>query len=319
MRQGNPNLPPGQGNAGDVNIEVDDAVTIDGIGFFRDPNGLLFPRASQIATGLDIGTIGSAGNINIKADFLSLTNGGTLNSSTSGIGDTGIIDIDVEKAIIIDGDNRENLNGIFNTIEAGGIGNSQNINISADTLSLSNGGQIQTLVRQGNPNLPPGQGNAGDVNIEVDDAVTIDGIGFFRDPNGLLFPIASQIATSLDVGTTGSAGNINLKTDSLFLTNGGRFSSEVSLNSKGKAGDININVEDAVKIDGIGNFNINGQTGGLISEITSILGLNAEGNAGNINLKANSFSLTNGGRFSKRVFFEEERYPYLRYWRYGNH
>ena len=99
---------------------------------------------------------------------------------TSGIGDTGIIDIDVTGAITIDGGNQGLLSTIFNTVEAGGVGNSQNVNISADTLSLTNGGQIQTLVRQGFANLPPGQGNAGDVNIEVDDAVTIDGIGFLE-------------------------------------------------------------------------------------------------------------------------------------------
>ena len=241
---------------------------------------------SVIGNILGLNSIGSIGNISIKADSFSLTNGGSLISSTLGIGDTGIIDINVEGAITIDGGNQETLSTIFNTVEAGGIGNSQNINISANTLSLTNGGQIQTVVNREFDNLPPGQGNAGDVNIEVLDAVIIDGIGFSADNNGSIVPIASQIRTNLDVGSKGKAGNINLKAGSFSLTNGGILSSSTA--GIGDTGIIDINVEGAISI---GNSNQRNA-----STIFNTVEAGGIGNSQNVNISANTLSLTNGSQ-----------------------
>ncbi len=245
---------------------------------------------SGIVTSVSPNTTGSAGNITLKADSLSLTNGGILTSSTFGTGDTGIIDITVDGDMKIDGGNQGILSAVFNTIEEGGVGNGKEVNITANTLSITNGGQIQTLVSRAFNNLPAGKGTAGDVNIDVSGAMNIEGIGYYIGENGIIIPSSSQIATGLDVGTTGSAGNITLKASSFSINNGGQLSSTTL--GQGDAGDISVEVQGSVIVAGFAITPVNGVNFGTFSGISSNVGINlAMGNGGDVAIKAQSLTI----------------------------
>jgi filamentous hemagglutinin family protein len=249
----------GQGDAGNIIINARDTVTLDGTSSDNEVSSAILSR-------LGTGAVGKAGNIEITTGNLSLTNGAALSSSTSGQGDAGNIIINARDTVTLDGisSDGEVSGAIFSTVERGAVGNGGEIKIETVSLNLKGGGQIQTIVRQADPenNLPAGKGDAGNIIINARDAVTLDG-----NPSDGEF--SSAIFSSLDTGAEGKAGNIEITTGNLSLTNGGVISS--SIFGKGDGGDITINFKDTLKLRG----------GGLISARAD-----GEANAGNININS---------------------------------
>ncbi|MEH1909460.1 beta strand repeat-containing protein [Nostoc sp.] len=115
--------------------------------------------------------------------------------------------------------------------------------------------------------------------------ITFDGIG----GSGLS-------SSAFTEAFNGNAGNIQIETGSLFLTNGGTISSSL-IEGKGNAGNITINAGDTVKIDGV----VKGGTSGLdkiaISNLSSSL-VSGEGKGGDIEITTGSLSVTNGAFIS---------------------
>jgi large exoprotein involved in heme utilization and adhesion len=85
----------GQGNAGNIILDVANTTTFDG---FSANTGL--PSAANTFA---IDGNGNAGNIQLKTGSLFLTNGGLINTSASGTGNSGKITIDARDRISIDG------------------------------------------------------------------------------------------------------------------------------------------------------------------------------------------------------------------------
>ena len=83
IRRASDTLPGGLGNSGNVNINVRDAVTIAG----ANSSG----NSSAIFGEVEDGAIGNGGNIRIKAEMLSLSNGAQVVTSTSGQGNAGSV------------------------------------------------------------------------------------------------------------------------------------------------------------------------------------------------------------------------------------
>jgi hypothetical protein len=83
---------------------------------------------------------GNAGNVQISAETLCLTNGTQLFAITFEQGDAGNVIIDARVSVFFDtGD-------AFSTVEEGGVGSGGNIQISADSLSLTNGAILRTVI-----------------------------------------------------------------------------------------------------------------------------------------------------------------------------
>jgi filamentous hemagglutinin family protein len=153
---------------------------------------------------------------------------------------------------------------VENDVDA--IGNSGNILIRSDTLALTAGSQISASVF--------GQGKAGDVDIVVRDRVSIDGF----DQEGFSSGIFSTVETS---EARGNSGTIRLSANSLDVTNNGTF--DTSMNGRGRAGSIIINVKNRAFFDNSG-------------DIFSTLGEEAVGRGGNIILTVGDLSLLRGGQ-----------------------
>ncbi|MBN3897740.1 MAG: filamentous hemagglutinin N-terminal domain-containing protein [Nostoc sp. NOS(2021)] len=274
----------GQGNAGNITVEAADNVKLDGVfidaGKF-DLNNLDYDVYSGLESNLNIGGVGKGGNIQVTTGSLSVTNGAEISSTTAGVGNAGNITINARDNVTFSGFGGRIKFG--STVSSFGsnnaIGNGGDIRISASNLLLKDGGQLNAS--------NGGQGNGGNIFLDVGNTITVDGIG----GNGL-----PSIANTL--AYNGNAGNIQIETGSLFLTNGGTISSTHS-QGKGNGGNIIINALDTVRIDGVvkGVTVGNGQIIDVKSGLSSSL-LSGEGKGGDIKITTGSLSVSNGASIS---------------------
>ena len=258
-----------ESQAGDITLNTE-AVSIGGTG-------------SGVFNNVQQGGIGNAGNITITTNSLSLTNGAQVDASTFSEGNAGNITITASEEVSIDGVGTNNLSsGIFSNLQQGGIGNAGNIELTTANLSISNGGAINSITG--------GQGNAGNITINAFEEVSIDGVGTNNFSSGIF---------SNNQEGVGNAGNIELTTANLALTNGSSISS--STFGQGNAGSIKIEASDTVSISG---FILREDSSEVISAIGTVVGLIPEEQAtevrqgGDIDIRARNLALDNSGSIS---------------------
>jgi len=262
----------GQGDAGMIAIDVRGSVSFEGLDSEGFPGGAF--------STVDPGAVGNSGGIDIKAGSLSLSDGAGLITSTSGQGDAGMIAIDVRGSVSFEGLDSEGFpGGAFSTVDPGAVGNSGGIDIKAGSLALSDGARLVTSTS--------GQGDAGRIAIDVRGPVSFEGLDNEGFPGGAFSTVGS--------GAVGSSGGIDIKADSLALSDGAqlqtlvRAASDTLPNGIGNAEDINIAVRDTVSFsNGSGAF-------------SSVLSPEAVSDGGNINIITKSISLNNGGQLASSM------------------
>jgi filamentous hemagglutinin family protein len=265
----------GRGNAGNVNINARDTVSLDDIVVFNivGPTG-----------------VGNAGNINITSGSLALVRGAQVGSYTAGQGDAGSVNITTRDAVLVDGISNGFKSLVVSAVQSTGVGNAGSINITSGSFTLSGGAQlVSRTIGQGDAGnitivtgslsvtsgaqldaLTYGQGKAGNVSIMVRDAAVFDGVG----------DVPSSILTGVVENAVGDGGDLSITAGSLSVTNGATLSA-ITL-GEGSAGNIDITVRDAVLLED----DTNGGTG-----IFTTVGQTGVGKGGNINLRAGSLSL----------------------------
>jgi filamentous hemagglutinin family protein len=205
---------------------------------------------------------GNAGNINISGRSLLLSRSEIL-TITNGNGNSGNLIFNVKDTIEFD--RNSSIGSSVNLPES--VGNGGTITINTGTLSLRDNTAIfaDTL----------GQGNAGNIFINTRGPVALDDsiiVAYVGDNTG-----------------RGNAGDINITAQSLSLTTGAQLSA--STRSRGNAGNVRINVEEDVRLDGTT------QDGESPSSIfSSVSRSKAIGNGGDIEIMAKTLTLSNGGR-----------------------
>ncbi|MEH1869305.1 MAG: filamentous hemagglutinin N-terminal domain-containing protein [Nostoc sp.] len=263
-----------KGNGGNITINARDTVKIDGV-VKGGTSGLDKIAISNLSSSLVSGE-GKGGDIEITTGSLSVTNGAFISGATNGQGNGGNITVNAGDTVTLDGGE----NGLFASVGTSAannsVGNAGDIRINARELFLKNGGGLAAF--------SSGQGNGGNIFIDTRNAVIIDGISGKK---------ATGISSSLFAGGVGKGGDIQIKTNSLRLSNGGLLAA--SSLGKGNAGDIIINADDAIGIDGVGS---NGSSSGVFTTLEG----EAEGRGGNINLTTGSLFLTNGGIVNASTF-----------------
>jgi large exoprotein involved in heme utilization and adhesion len=160
---------------------------------------------------------------------------------------------------------------ISNAVLSDAIGNAGSINITTGTLDLTEAGQIFIGVI--------GKGNAGSINI-LADTVSFDGEG--KDSNAF----SSGLIGEVQIGAIGAIGDINLTARLFSITNGAVIQS--SLFGDGSIGKVNINIRDAVLIDGVGPDTF---SSGIYNRVEQ----DSRGQVDSINLTAKSLTISNGG------------------------
>jgi filamentous hemagglutinin family protein len=275
----------GKGDAGEIKIEVQDDILINGTNSDDFPSSIR-SRANKTANG-------NGGNIYINARELSIFADAEVNSSTLGKGNAGNININSKDRIVLsNGD-------IFSNVEEEATGNGGNIQISTDSLELNEGSEL-TADSFGN-------GRAGDIVLSLGDLSIIDGGGISASTTGqgdagdIVINVRnltllsgqssdkafSSIASIVTSGAVGNGGNLNLSTGQLSATD--RAIITTATGGIGNAGELSIIVRDSALFDA-------GKENGSNSLISTSVLPGGSGNAGSLKLLAGSLTITNGAK-----------------------
>jgi filamentous hemagglutinin family protein len=233
-----------RGNTGDVVINARESVAIDGE-LDRNRSHIFNLVAGPSA-------VGNAGAIEINTRRLSLTNGGSLNTTTYGRGNAGDINIQASESIILDGiSSNGNGSDLLSRVRGRGQGNAGNISVTTPFFSMTNGARVF--------NRTEGEGDAGNLSIVAED-IQLSG---------------SEIGSSVEASAKGRGGRIELTADRLSLANLSRITANSA--GQGDAGQIFIQASDEVSLSN--------------STISTAVTGQGQGLGGSLNLEADSVSL----------------------------
>nr|MDJ0675230.1 filamentous hemagglutinin N-terminal domain-containing protein [Calothrix sp. MO_167.B42] len=309
----------GEGVAGDINfkgrsLSLNDSIigsTIAGKGnggkiSLTVDDSITLANSSSILSGVSGEGEGVAGDINIKGRSLSLTERSFVDASSFSKGNAGQISLTIDDSI-----NLASRSVISTSLFSGGEGTAGDINIRGRSLSLTENSSIFSS--------SSGKGDAGTISLTIDDSINLAN--------------SSNIASTINAGGEGTAGDINIRGRSLTLTQGSQIATSVvsARNGRsagiGKAGNIVIDMTDVVNISGIGETGFSSgllasaETGTTATEsqaagdITVTTGdfrvadgaiveaaTANSGDGGKITINARNFTATNGGRIVTSTF-----------------
>lgn len=241
-----------QGNAGKITINAVDSISFD---------------ASSVFSSVSQTGIGKGGGIEINTPNLALSNDAVIVASTFGKGNAGNITIDASD-ILIDG----TYSGIGSEVSGANQVSGGEVFVTTDNLTVTNGGVLSASTF--------GQGNGGKITVTASDTIAIDGKG----NDGFASGIGSEVSQT----AVGNAGDTEINTNNLIISNGGVVTA--STFGTGDAGTIKINAND-ISIYGKADD-------GSVSGIGSRVAANAQGNAGGIEITTDELSIDNGGQIS---------------------
>ncbi|MEH2317039.1 two-partner secretion domain-containing protein [Nostoc sp.] len=281
---GNVQLNGGQLLASGGNVELGGMADTGTVGLSINGSylDLSFPDGVErsdvsLSNGTDVNVLaGGGGSIAINARSLDMT--GENTQLQSGIGSklgsvdsrAGDIEINATEAINLNG------SGISNTVQSTAVGNSGDINIMTGSLYVRNGGVLNTETS--------GQGDAGNINIVARDTVSFDGATSFNRH--------SKASSAVRPTGEGKGGNINIRTGSLSVMNGGRLVA-TNYGGRGDAGRVDIVARDTVVFDqGLSN---------LVTGAFSNVLPNGVGNGADIKITTGSLDLKNGAVLNART------------------
>ena len=251
---------PSIGVSGNISIQADDSLDIDGIS--------VTGYTSAVLSSIQPLNSGQGGNITIDTGRLRLTNGGTISTDVSGFGMAGNIDIratdiSVSNPVIDIFSNA--ISGVTVAVGENAVGQGGNITLSADRLRVFDGGQITSSTA--------GQGNAGSISLTVGN-LNVEGISHpLSDGRRVPSTIAASSTSAFN------AGSANITADRLQVNDHAVIS--VSGAGRGGSGDLSIQAR-TIELD---------RQAGLEAEV-------AGGDRGNITLNADFLSLRRGSRIT---------------------
>ncbi|MEI2583454.1 filamentous hemagglutinin N-terminal domain-containing protein [Scytonema sp. PRP1] len=266
----------GTGNSGNLIIEARDQVAlVQGSDMFSE---VICACERQ---GGGVGGNGNGGDIRITTGSLLLDIGANLRADTEARGNAGNIIINARDSVTFKSDLKGFIGGAYTQVEPEAVGIGGDITINTGTLSVSAYHEINTRTQ--------GQGEAGNIFINAD-AISLTG------SEARIISAASQDQRL--PGTFGNGGDINIKTNSLLVTDGAKISADSEI-SRAIAGDININAsrltlnQGTIKSESVsdadgGNINLNTDRFLLLrnnSQISTNAGTaQLGGNGGNITI-----------------------------------
>ncbi|MCX7596810.1 MAG: filamentous hemagglutinin N-terminal domain-containing protein, partial [Fischerella sp.] len=256
----------GEGEAGDINIDVRDGVNVAGVENIREFNN---DFSTDITTAVFEGGKGDGGDINIKARYLTLSDTARIDPMVYGEGNAGSAFIETKDFVSL------SRAAIYSSVSFNGIGDGGNIKIKTGTLSLIGNKTFpnETFLSVNTFN----QGNTGSVFIKADAVYISKG---------------ASIESNVYENAVGDSRDINITTGLLSLTDG----AQISANSQGNGAAGNIKVfansieldnKSTIRADTIGRQgNINLHSGNLVLRRNSKITTNATGTAtgGNITI-----------------------------------
>ena len=267
----------GEGDAGNVEIDVAGTVRIDGVNLLRGGKDI-----SSISSGIGPGGEGQGGSVKVAANNLEVTNGGSISTSVGGvegspisIGDAGSIEIIVADTVLVDGVNpfaTRSASGISSGIQESGRGQGGSISIATTYLDVTNGGQINTSIF--------GVGDAGEVSITAAETVRLSGYNRLIGGEDI-FP--SLLSSEIEEGGRGEGGNVAIAAKNLEVVDEAAISAASV--GEGSAGRIDLDIDERI----------------LVEKEGYIVTLSSSDSGGQITASANSLVLRNNSDISTSV------------------
>lgn len=246
--------------SGDIMINALDAVRVD--------DSLISGEVTQ-------NSVGNLGNITINTGTFSAIRGGQISSQTRSQGNAGNITISARETVTFAGQNNTpTFSGIQNRVRSTGIGNAGDITINAKVLEMLDGAYIATNTG--------GRGNAGNITFNVRDTITLRGVDREGDGN-LLEAAVSQ-------GGVGNGGSINITARSMNHQDGAQIFTGINAGGRGNGANLTITLQDSLRLSG--------QDRSEGSSFVGVVASGATGNAGSIQVSANTIEATDGGYIS---------------------
>jgi large exoprotein involved in heme utilization and adhesion len=185
--------------------------------------------------------------------------------------------IEATRLVRLDRGGSEYFTGVNSSFNSDAVGNGGGVQIITDSLEMVNGAQVSASTF--------GEGDAGNVVIEATGLVRLDG----EDSDYF-----TGISSSVDSDAVGNGGGVEIKTDSLEVVNGAAIGATTF--GKGDAGNVVIEATGLVKFDRGGSEDVTG-AGSRVEP-------GAVGNAGGVQIRADSLEVLNGAAVSASTFGE---------------
>ena len=232
-------------------------------------------------------TSGETRILNIETKQLSILNGASIFTATSGTGAGVEIEINASELIEIEGvgiteDGLSSSSFLkfapSNQAENNTIGNKGSLTLETKKLTIENGGQISTTTFS--------QGDAGNLTIIASDSILLKGRDFENN-------IPSGIFAQVEGEGTGDAGNLSIETSQLTVLDGAQISTAAKNNGQG--GNIDIDVSNSILLSGTSPL---GNVEKSESAIFTSAQPGATGNSGNLELNAGLLIVEEGAVLS---------------------
>nr|WP_322709100.1 filamentous hemagglutinin N-terminal domain-containing protein [Nostoc sp. ChiSLP03a]MDZ8210246.1 filamentous hemagglutinin N-terminal domain-containing protein [Nostoc sp. ChiSLP03a] len=224
------------------------------------------------------GANGQAGDVSISASSLRLEGGAQVFTGTLGAGKGGNLSVDAQDVQIIGKTtNGQFSSGLFASAQPNSTGDAGDLTVKTNTLQVRDGAQVITSTFS--------TGKGGNLSVDAQDVQIIGTSANGKTVSGLL--------ASAQPNSTGDAGDLTIKTNTLLVRDGAQVIT--STFGAGKGGNLSVDAQD-VQIIGIsGNSRF---TSGLFASAVS----NSTGNAGNLTVKTNTLQVRDGAQVSAGTF-----------------
>ncbi|MHC5932816.1 two-partner secretion domain-containing protein [Nostoc sp.] len=247
------------------------SIQVQGSGLVVQPSKTLALVGGNVA--VEGGALGASGKVNLSAPGGRIQLGGVVGNNLVRLMPT-------DTSYSLSYENVKNFADVsiadnaWNDVRAGGGGS---ITINAQNIEILNNSDLTAGIGQG---LGSVVAQAGDITLNATGAIKI---------------VGSNVTNFVNTGAVGNAGNITVTAHSIAFDDGTQLGSVTF--GKGKAGDVNLTVTDALSLAGLNSYEMG-------SAIASQVAPGAVGNGGNIRITAGSITLDNGAFLNTSTFGE---------------
>ncbi|MCC5620447.1 filamentous hemagglutinin N-terminal domain-containing protein [Nostoc sp. CHAB 5715] len=256
-----------EGKGGNLSVDAQDIQLIGG-----SADG---QYASALGASAESNLTGDAGNLTIKTNSLLVQDGAQISAGTWGEGKGGNLNVDAQNIQLIGGQFRSGL--FVSAAQPNSTGDAGDLTIKTNFLLVRDGAQVSTSTFS--------EGKGGNLSVDAQNIQLIGG-----SANG---PFRSLLSASAQPNSTGDAGDLTIKTNSLFVQDGAQVNA--STFSKGKAGNLSVDAQNIQLIGGSAD-------GQFPSGLFASAQPNSTGDAGDLTIKTNSLLVQDGARLAVNSF-----------------
>ncbi|NMF67084.1 hypothetical protein DP113_19205 [Brasilonema octagenarum UFV-E1] len=261
----------GAGKSGNLNV---DAQNVQVIGRSADNR-----FGSALSASGQRNSTGAAGDLTIKTNTLLVRDGAQVGTGTFGSGKGGNLRVDALNVQLIGTSSADNrvVSALASSAEPNSTGDAGDLRIKTNTLLVRDGAQVITGTF--------GAGKGGNLSVDAQD---VQVIGRSTDNRG-----GSALSASADRNSTGDAGNLTIKTNTLLVRDGAQVLAGTF--GAGKGGNLSVDAQD-MQLIGTSPDNR------VASLLSASANRNSTGNAGNLTIKTNTLLVRNGAQANASTF-----------------